>query len=164
MTAKHELDRLSRESWKALAHDLKAASNSMGRVGLSCARRHPALLLGGGALLGFGAVMFLTRGKRAERSIRADARREAAERDAADRAVHRAPSTEEEGHKQARASKSPRLASAAVVRILKSAARMWLVEHLSREVRKDDPEAHTNDHEVPEADSSDLAVPAQSSA
>jgi len=62
-SARHELDRLSSQAWGQLATDCKSASRSMGRVGLSYARRHPALLLGGGALLGAGAVAWFAHPK-----------------------------------------------------------------------------------------------------
>jgi hypothetical protein len=67
-SARRELDRLSYEAWGQLARDLKTGSKSMGRVGLSYARRHPALLLGGGALLGLAAVAYFKRSKPAPTS------------------------------------------------------------------------------------------------
>src|SRR6185503_13651280 len=62
-SARRELDRMSDEAWGQLARDLKTGSRSMGRVGLSYARRHPALLLGGGALLGLAPGPYSKRSK-----------------------------------------------------------------------------------------------------
>jgi hypothetical protein len=62
-SARRELDRMSYETWGQLVSDVKTGGKSMGRVSLSYARHHPALLLGGGALLGLAAVSMFARKK-----------------------------------------------------------------------------------------------------
>src|SRR5689334_15907388 len=136
MTAHHELDRMCREVRSELVREIKATSNSMGRIGLSCARRHPALLLGGGALLGFGATLFLTRGRKHVHS-----RSEPAHAQAGGVDERREASNDQAPRTAAKPSKAASFATGAAMRILKSAARMWLLEHLSSHLgEKEEPD------------------------
>jgi len=150
MTARSELDEMCRETRNEFALAVKTTSNSMGRVGLSFARRHPALLLGGGALLGFAAVQLLPRGKK-KRSPAELAREGAREVDGHE---HVAASPEAQSRKAEGPSKSVHFATGAAVRILKSAARMWLLEHLSSPAQ--------TEREPDVVDSSDLEAAAES--
>ncbi len=150
MTARQEMDQMCRATWNELGHDLKATSNSLGRVGLSWARRHPALLLGGGALLGFGAVTLMTRGQQHVRARSSGAAvSESETNDDRQRLV------EQRAHQPAKPSKSAHLASGALMHILKNATRMWLLEHLSNQ-QHGEPQK--------ESDPSELDVPAESPA
>ena len=148
MSARNELDRLCNESWVRFGHDLKATGHSMGRIGLSCARRHPALLLGGGALLAFGATMWLTRGKRREKHERELAQERADRREGEVRHENGSGDrTDADRRKPAKASLTQHFAWGAVSKILQNAARMWLVQQLSSELRGDSEE-ETSDGEM----------------
>jgi hypothetical protein len=107
-TARRELDRMSDQAWGLLAMDVQTAGRSMGRVGLSYARRHPALLLGGGALLGAGVVGWFNRSRRRAKSP------ESVEAPTLPKAKH---------------------VMHAVAPILKNMARMWIVDVLTAEFR-----------------------------
>lgn len=117
-SARSQLDEMSYEAWSQLASDLKGASRSMGRVGLSYARRHPALLLGGGALLGALAVNAF-RGKKPQPITIAT--------DQGPIAVAAAP--------KKKSAKKPTASKHMLSSILMNAARIWLVDFLAAEFR-----------------------------
>jgi hypothetical protein len=158
MTARQELDRLCSESWVRFGHDLRATGQSMGRIGLSCARRHPALLLGGGALLAFGATMWLTRGKRREKrerehELEQDGLEQEQVEGRADGVQHdhdgRDGAHARRRRKPAKDSLTKHFALGAVSKILRNAARMWLLQHLSSELRAEsEEEEETSDGEL----------------
>jgi hypothetical protein len=128
-TARRELDRMSDQAWGLLAKDVQTASRSMGRVGLSYARRHPALLLGGGALLGAGVVAWFNRSRRGAKST----------------ASVEAPALPKAKH-----------VMHAVAPILKNMARMWIVDFLTAEFRGEkhkDKQAETDDQTEGDVDS-----------
>jgi hypothetical protein len=62
---------------------------------------------------------------------------------------------DDRAHEPAKPSKVAHFASGALIHIVKNAARMWLVEHLSKQLH-DEPQA--------EKDESDLEVPAETAA
>jgi hypothetical protein len=159
MTARQELDRLCNESWVLFGQELRGTGRCMGRIGLSSARRHPALLLGGGALLAFGATMWLTRDKRhkaREEALRSDhdgelehggdgAHLRADGGDGRARAARKKPQQD---------SAARHFAMGAVTKILKNAARMWLLQQLSSQIgaQEEDEDASDSDAEAESAD------------
>jgi len=56
-----ELDRMSDEAKDELAGDVRKTGARLVRVGAACTRKHPVLVLGGGALLAALAVWRLSR-------------------------------------------------------------------------------------------------------
>lgn len=56
-----ELDRMSDEAKDELAGDVRKTATRLVRVGAACTRKHPVLVLGGGALLAALAVWRLGR-------------------------------------------------------------------------------------------------------
>ena len=106
-SAREEMRLMSRGARRDLARNFHNANKSMGRVGLSYARRHPALLLGGGALLGAAVVAWIKRPRTPDQD-------EA-------QTVQISPAPENE--------KQQRRGTWSV--LLKSALRMWLVDHLA---------------------------------
>jgi hypothetical protein len=100
--------------------------------------------LGGGALFGFGAMMFLTRGRK---NGHGDAASAAPSHDGARDRVDRPEERSE--RKPAKPSKSARFATGAAMRILKTAGRMWLIEHLSNQMSEEPaPDAGPSDHDI----------------
>jgi len=126
---RHELDKLSRECWGKLGQDVKCTSNSMGRVGLSYARRHPALLLGGGALLGLGVVLWMNRGK--GHHAHPKSIRESREGHDGDSTVEQREEAEAET-KNRRAKKSG-FTRNAVMTLAMKAAQMWIMQQLAKQ-------------------------------
>jgi hypothetical protein len=59
--AQSELDRMSVEAWRRLGGDVKRAGRRLGLVGKAYSKKHPILVFGGGALLGFLALWRLRR-------------------------------------------------------------------------------------------------------
>jgi hypothetical protein len=159
MTARQELDRLCNESWVLFGQELRSTGKCVGRIGLSSARRHPALLLGGGALLAFGATMWLTRDKRHK------AREEDHLREHDGELEHETDGAHSRGDGRARATRkkpaqdsvAKHFAMGAVTKILKNAARMWLLQQLSNQVGAQEEDEDESDADS-QAESADRAA------
>jgi hypothetical protein len=103
---RREMKRLCREARHQLGCDLDRSGRSMGRVGLSYARHHPTLLLGGGALLGTAIVAWFRRPRQKVVFVQTA-----------------------ESPKPVRVKKPA--ANSAWKTVLKSAVRMWLIDKMA---------------------------------
>jgi len=62
--ARRELDRMSAEAWRELGDDVQRTGGRLKRVGSAYAKKHPIIVLGGGALLAAVAAWRLVRPSR----------------------------------------------------------------------------------------------------